>query len=105
MSDEPEAICKRKGEHILSMGAASMSEGSTCSCLSQGRASRTKLPRPMQQRLGIHASQGRSDERETREPGPTYAYIWWCSGDRLDGSIVPKDTRFCMSRSSTFSSM
>jgi hypothetical protein len=98
-------ICKRNRDHTLSIGAASASADSKSSRLSQGGASARRVARADATRLGIHASE--KDNRTKRDMRTLRgcAYIWWCSGDRLDGSMVPKDTMFCMSRSSTCSSI
>jgi len=92
----------REGKHTLGMSMADKDIHIRGSHLFQESALSGVVLSPRQRWQGISASKTTA----TRNTNPRLGYIWWwCSGDRLEGSSVPKETRFCMSRSSTLSSI
>jgi hypothetical protein len=95
----------RTSEHTLSIGATWVRGQQDARTYLKAEPPRATFPPPMQRDGVFHARKKADSTEENTTTATTDAYIWWCSGDRLDGSIVPKETMFCMSRSSTCSSI
>jgi hypothetical protein len=103
-----EPICNRALAHItFPSGCEDQRLPEPARLYSKRAPLRTKSPPPKQKKdwVLVQAKRRRSKQHLSQNTTHSYIWWWWCSGDRLEGSIVPNDTRLCMSRSSTLSSI